>query len=135
MAQRKRTEQQESRRFGVILAVILAAAGGLSLWRGHAGRGAVVEGLAALALALPFVAPALWLRAFRLWMKFAELLSWVMTRVILTVFFFLILTPIGLLMRLFGKAPLDLRFRDDKPTYWIDRPEAETPREQYERLY
>lgn len=135
MAIKKRVEAVEAKKFGVILGVGLLLLAGYFLWREHPMRAYVVGGIGAASLLLPFVIPPLWLKIFRLWMKFAEGLSWVMTRVILSVFFFLILTPVGLFMRILGKNPLDLKFRDNKATYWIDKPKGEYTVERYKRLY
>ena len=45
-----------------------------------------------------------------LWKKFAELLGWVNTRILLTIIYFLIITPLALLFRLSGKQFLDIGF-------------------------
>jgi hypothetical protein len=58
-----------------------------------------------------------------------------MTRVVLAIFFYLVLTPVGSVMRLFGRAPLDLAWKDGKPTYWIDRPETENTLERYSKQF
>ena len=52
-------------------------------------------------------------------MKFAEIMGAIMTRVILTITFFLIVTPIGFIMRLAGKDSLGLRKNADASTFWI----------------
>lgn len=71
------------------------------------------------------VAPA-WLRPFHVvWLSFSILLGAIMTPVILTIFFFAVVTPIGLLQRLFGKRSVELRFRTDEESYWRDRPVRE----------
>lgn len=44
---------------------------------------------------------------YRLWMKFADALAWINTRILLIVIYYLVVTPTGLAMRLFGKSPLD----------------------------
>jgi uncharacterized protein YybS (DUF2232 family) len=132
---KKRTESQEARRFGVILTIILLALASLSLWRHHTGRATGLIAGSVVVLVLSLVALSLWVRVFRLWMKFAEALSWVMTRVLLILFFYVILTPVGIVMRLLGKAPLDLRWRDGKPTYWIDKPEVEYSIERYMKQF
>jgi hypothetical protein len=41
--------------------------------------------------------------------------------VVLGIMFFLVVTPIGLLMRAFGKDPLRLRFDKSASSYWLDR--------------
>lgn len=135
MAKKKRSEAQEAKRFGVILGVALAALGGWLFWRGRPEGAYISWGIGGLALVLSLLLGSLWLRFFKLWMKLAEGLSWVMTRVILSIFFFLILTPVGLLMRLLGKRPLDVKFRDGKPTYWVDKPENESTVERYRKVY
>lgn len=135
MPRKKRTEAQEARRFGVVLAVLAAALGGWSLWREHAVRALVFGAVAAVAIALPLLVPPLWLRAFRLWMKLAEVLSWVSTRVILGLFFYLVLTPVGLVARLVRKDPLDLAWKDGRPTYWKQKGPIPETIERYEKQY
>jgi hypothetical protein len=44
-----------------------------------------------------------------------------MTRVILTLVFFLVVTPIGLVMRMIGKDPLTKGADESADTYWIPR--------------
>lgn len=135
LAKARRSEAEEAKRFGIILAILLAAWGGWLLWR-HRSTGAwVAFSVGTLALLISRVLPSAWLRFFRLWMKFAEVLSWVMTRVILSLCFYLVVTPIGLALRAFGKRPLDLRFKDDKPSYWVDKPESEYTLERYRKVF
>ena len=135
MARKKRSETREARRFGVILTFLFLAIASFSFWREHPVRAVVLASASVLVLACTFVAFPLWLRLFRLWMKLAEALSWVMTRVLLSVFFYVVLTPIALLMRLLGKAPLDLAWKDGKTTYWIDKEEVEYSTERYSKQF
>ena len=81
------------------------------------------------------VAPAAWMRFFRAWMKLAEGMSWVMTRVILAAFFYLVLTPVGLCMRLFGKDLLDRKFHDGRASYWRDREAVEASLDRYSKRF
>ena len=135
MARKKQSETREARRFAIILAVLLIALAAFSLWRQHLFRAGVVASIAAAALVCAFAFFPLWLKFFRLWMKLAELLSRVMTRVLLSVFFYLFLTPIALVMRVLGKAPLDLAWKDGKQTYWVDKPENEYTVERYSKQF
>jgi hypothetical protein len=52
-------------------------------------------------------------------MKFAEIMGAIMTRVILTLSFYVVITPFGLLLRLMGKDLLDIRMDRPRDTYWI----------------
>jgi len=135
MARKRRSEANEAQKFGWILPAILLALAGLFYWRDHPTRAAVVAAIAVLVVLIAQLLPGIWIRFFRVWMKFAEALSWVMTRIILSVFFFLILTPIGLLMRVIGKRPMDMSWRDGAPTYWRDKPEREATLELARRQF
>lgn len=61
---------------------------------------------------------------FRLWMKVGHALGWFNTRVILTLGFFLMITPLGLIMRAFGKDPMNRRFDTASESYRV----AKSPR-------
>lgn len=54
----------------------------------------------------------------KIWMAFAVILGFIMTRVILTILFYLIVTPTGFIARLFGKDFLDLKLEKEKDSYW-----------------
>ena len=55
------------------------------------------------------------------WIKFGELLGVVVAPLVMALIYFSILTPISLLVRLFGKDLLGLKFLKKKETYWIKR--------------
>ena len=59
--------------------------------------------ISAVLLVLYLVKPILIYYPYRLWMSIAGVLGWINTRIILTLCFFLLIFPIGLLLRLFGK--------------------------------
>src|SRR5262245_35675187 len=135
MPRKKHSEEREARRFAVILVILLVAFAGVSLWRHHPDRAWLWLGGGAAVALVRLASFPLWMRLFRLWMKLALVLSWVMTRVILSVFFYLVLTPVGLVMRLLGKAPLDLAWRDGKASYWIPKEPVEATIERYEKSF
>ena len=135
MTERTISETKDARRFALILAGILGLLGLLALWKHHPSRARACLAAAVLAPVLAYLAYPVWIRFFRAWMKVAEVLGWVMTRVILTVFFFALLTPYGFVARLFRKDPLDLSWKRRKPSYWIEKPTAAPERERYERQY
>jgi len=63
-------------------------------------------------------APAILKPVYAFWMKSALVLSWINTRIILFILFYLVLTPIGLIMRLFGKDVLDFKIEKGRDSYW-----------------
>lgn len=94
------------RRFGLVTGAILAGLFGLAFPL-LAGRPlpvwpwAVAGVLAAWALA----APGSLKPVYRGWMRVGMAVGWVNTRVLLTLVFFVVVTPMGLVMRLFGRRP------------------------------
>ena len=54
------------------------------------------------------------------WIKFGELLGMIIAPIVMAVIYFIIITPIGLLMRLIGKDLLNIKFNKNK-SYWIKR--------------
>jgi len=69
------------------------------------------------------------------WMKFAYALAWVNTRILLSLFYYLVMTPTGLVMRLLGKDILDEKIDKEIPTYWVRRTEEEFDRSRCLRLF
>ena len=56
----------------------------------------------------------------KLWIKFGELIGKFISPIVIGLIYFVILTPIGLLMRLFNKDLLNLKFSKES-SYWIKR--------------
>ena len=56
----------------------------------------------------------------KIWIKFGELLGKIIAPIVMAIVFFIILTPLSLLIRLFGKDLLKLRFSQVN-SYWIKR--------------
>ena len=56
-----------------------------------------------------------------LWFKFGILIGSVMAPIVMGVVFFLVVTPTGLIMKMFGKKMLDNKFDKNKKSYWIIR--------------
>ena len=56
-----------------------------------------------------------------LWIKFGEILGKVIAPIVMAVVYFFILTPISLLVRLFGKDLIGMKFSNNIKSYWIKR--------------
>jgi hypothetical protein len=59
----------------------------------------------------------------KIWMTFAVIMGFIMTRVILSILFYIVITPISFLSKLFGKDFLNLEIEKDKNSYWNLRDE------------
>jgi hypothetical protein len=71
----------------------------------------------------------------KVWMGLAIVLGFIMSRLILTIIFFLVLSPIGLLAKLFGKKFMDLKFDQSLESYWEKRKIKEKNHLDYERQF
>jgi len=56
--------------------------------------------------------------AIALWIKLTSVLGWINTRLIVLALFYLIFTPVGIVLKLFGKDLLEIKFDRKRPTYW-----------------
>lgn len=91
--------------------------------------------LAIFLLVLGWFSPTRLAGIYRAWMMLAFALGWIMTRVILVLFFFLVVTPIAFLARLTGKQFLDLRWRVNVTSYWKERAVKKIEKTSFERQY
>jgi hypothetical protein len=129
-----KTSNRDLRKFGLVVGGVLAALGLLFLWR-HPGRSPYFlwpgGGLLFLGLVLPRALKWVYIA----WMSLAFVLGFIMAHVILTVFFFLIITPIGLITRLVGQDFLSLKLDRTAKTYWLPRRQKPRSGADYERQF
>ena len=56
-----------------------------------------------------------------IWIKFGEILGMIIAPIVMALVYFIILTPVSLIVRIFGKDLLGLKFSKKQDTYWIER--------------
>ena len=71
---------------------------------------------------------------YKIWMTFAVIIGWIMTRIILAILFFFIITAIGILARLFGKDFLNLK-PDNRDSFWNMRNRDRELNQDYEKQF
>ena len=71
---------------------------------------------------------------YKIWMIFAVIIGWIMTRVILSVLFFSIITTIGIFTRLIGKDFLNLKSKNNE-SYWNIRNKEHELNQNYEKQF
>ena len=119
--------------FGITMGIILFIISGLLMY--YNKEIYQVIGIIALTfVGLGLILPAVLKPLYFVWMTFAAILGWVMTRVILSLVFYLIITPIGLLTRLIGEDFLALK-KTDSDSYWNYRDSAEELNQDYEKQF
>ena len=117
---KQETASIQLRRFGLTISGGLFLLGLLSWFRGHTTVPVLFWAIATVLFLLALIFPRLLLRIEKAWIGLALVLAWVNTRIILTFLFYAILTPIGMVMRLF-RDPLDRRLHDGRVSYWVQK--------------
>ena len=114
------TGTKELRKFGLWVGGVFVGIGLLYLWRHRPlYPWFITPGIALMFFGL--VAPRLLKYIYVIWMTLAMVMGFVVSHVILTMFFFLVITPIGLVARLAGKDFLSLKLDRSAPSYWVTR--------------
>jgi len=126
-----RTEQ---RKFGVVMAIAIVVVtlihgfirGHLAIWPFY---------IAGAFLVLGIVTPKLLEPVFVAWMKFAIGVNWVVTRVLLSIVFYLMITPTRFGIELFGDDALKRTWDPDATTYWEDAEDQPSDPSRYTNMY
>jgi hypothetical protein len=130
-----KTSPRELRRFGLTVGAVFALWGAWLVFR-HKPLAPYPLGVGALLIGLGALGPAVLRPIYVAWMALAFALGWVVSTILLTLFFYLVVTPIGLLARALGQDFLDRRWDLAASTYW--RPRRKPEREEkssYERQF
>lgn len=111
-----RLNPAEGRRFGLVVGAAFLVFAGLSWWRGHTLAPYILASLGGALVLAGLVIPGSLGPVYRAWMGLAHVLSRVTTPIFLGIAYYLVLTPIGLILRAVGRNPLDVR-----GTGWVRR--------------
>jgi hypothetical protein len=129
----QRTPHERERSFGVSVGGVLVLITALHLWRGRFGYAEATGATGIILMVLGRVYPALLKWPSAAWWRLAAVLGYVNSRIILTLAFALILTPVGLLWRLIGRDPLG--YRRDRWQGWTAHPARYRSTNHYTRMY
>ena len=122
----------DERSFGRSVGGVLLVFGAIAWWRDYSRLSTTLLAVGGTLVVLAWLAPAALRIPNRLWWRFAQVLGWINARIILSVFFFLVLTPAGLLMRLLGRNPLR---QPDRRSGWSPYPARQASTKHYERMF
>lgn len=128
------TDSSRDRAFGWSVGVAFAVLGALLLWRHRIVAGTVLAVTGGTLLLLAAAAPALLAAPHRGWLAFAKVLGRVNSAIFLFLTFFLVLTPLAFVLRLFGRD--ELRRRGPAPaSTWEPYPERARDPRHYESMW
>ena len=131
----KKKPFRREREFGLIVGGVLVLLSGWWLYRGKFSNAShLTLPLGSLLILLGLLWPRVLVWPNRAWMLLAEGLSFVTTRIILGIVFFLIVTPIGVVKRLLGWDPLNRR-SGRSASYWRPYSERQRDPRHYEKMF
>ena len=129
-----KTSDRELRKFGLMVGGVFAVLGLLFLWR-HKAHYPYFLWPGAVLVLFGAILPRTLKWIYIAWMSVAFVLGFVMAHVILTLLFFLVITPIGLVARVVGKDFLSLKLDRAAKSYWIPRGSKTKSAADYERQF
>ena len=124
----------QARKTALVVAVVLSLIAVWNIYRGRFTVVAVLVGVAVLLTLIGLFVPVAARGFHRFWMGIAGVLGYVNSRILLTILYYGLLTPYGVVSRLVGRDPLDRR-RPSRDTYWVKRETTRQSPQQFERLF
>lgn len=123
----------KERSFGISVGVVLLLIAAFLLWRGRMLGAEITGGIGAALLLFGLTHPPLLKYPSKAWWAMAGVLGYVNARVILTVAFLVVLTPIGLIWRAIGRDPLQRKRTNFAG--WSSYPARYRDRNHFTRMY
>lgn len=121
--------------FGPLFALFAGMIGGFVIWKFEAPNVAKwIWMISAGVIVIYYLVPPLRKWLYTGWMAAVFPIGWVISHVLLAAVFYLLVFPIGILMRLLKYDALSRRFDREKKSYWIERKKVADPRK-YFRQY
>jgi hypothetical protein len=115
-----KANKKEYRKFGITIGVVFIVISSYLFWKLMISASYFL-GFGILFIALGLFLPGMLKYLYMVWMGFATLLGYFMSRVILSIAFFILFMPIGLFIKLIGKDLLSQKINKNTSSYWIKR--------------
>jgi len=129
-----KTGKKDLRNFGLIFAFLLTLIASFLLWRGR-DNAEILFIISAVFLLSSLALPKILIPIYKPWMFIALAIGWFITRIIIIVLFYVVVTPIGVIMRLVKKDFLSLEFNDNIDSYWVRKKIVKFDKSKYENQY
>ena len=129
-----KTGKKDLRSFGFTIGIILLLVAAFLFYREKESFQTFLY-IAGVFIGLALILPSMLKPIYIVWMTFAVILGWFMTRVILSLLFYVIITPIGLVLRIFGKDFLELKKQAVQGSYWNQRDSNLERNQNYEKQF
>ena len=128
------TDTGQIRKFGIVALIFFGLLCSLGLWINRPIPVYLFGSLSILGLGFILI-PKQLEPVYSAWLKIAHLLGRIITTLILALAYYLVITPSGLIKRLFGGRPIPMKPNKKASSYWVARPEPAQPRERFIKRY
>jgi hypothetical protein len=125
---------KEIRKFGVVALIFFGCLCALGAWTRKPIPTYLFGSLAILGLGFILI-PSQLRHVHAAWLKFAHFLNRFVTTLILTLAYYLVVTPSALIKRVFGGRPLPVKPDKETSSYWVARSEPSQPKERFLKRY
>ena len=129
-----KTGKKDLRSFGVIIGIILLLIAGFLFYKEKESFQIFLY-IAGSFIGFGLIIPIILKPIYIVWMTFAVILGWFMTRLILSLLFYVIITPIGVVLRIFGKDFLEIKKESVQGSYWNQRDSNIEKNQNYEKQF
>ena len=128
------TDTPALRKFGLAVGGVFLAIAAFLWWRDVSWYMVLVY-IGAPLVVLGAILPRVLRPVYLGWMAMAIVLGAFMTRVLLTIFFFVVITPVALFFKIIGRDALTRKLDRSAPTYWVDKEYLIADRTRYEKFF
>ena len=132
---KKRDEIKDLKQFGFVFAGILLVAGTINFFKGRVVWYTSFFSLGLVAISLALVTPKSLKPVYIIFTKIAHAIGWFNTRLILILIYFVIVTPMAILLKISGKDPLNRKIDKNEKSCWIKRPITRPAKESLEKQF
>jgi multisubunit Na+/H+ antiporter MnhG subunit len=122
------------RKFGLTVGTVLLLVGILLYLTGKSSS-VVIGGIGVLLILFGLILPTILKPLNKIWMILAVILGWFMSRLILFILFYIVITPIGFFLKLIGKDFLHRKIDNNSQSYWETREKKIAEQIDYERQF
>ena len=116
----QRVDPKELRKFGLTVGLVIGILAAFLFWKLKPSA-IYFSSISGILILSGLLFPKLLKPIYIGWMSFATVLGFVMTRVIMTLLYVFVFTPVGIVIRLFGKDPLNQKLDHQAKSYWKNR--------------
>ena len=127
--------EKQLRQFGLMMAGVFSFFGAVFIYKKWIIAAGVLGVLILFFGGMGLAAPRGLLPVFRKWMRFAEVIGNLNAKVILSLAYFFVFTPIRIIASIFREDPLRRKFEPDKKSYWLDCEPRDSDPKRYEKQF